>query len=71
MTIMTFERIKHDACKAVFEGTEYKWINQMDNTEEVDREAKRKCGDDEEKLFAFWAEYFNELLVANRWSDRQ
>lgn len=63
---MAMERIKHKAAQAVFEGTEYNWVDMLDQTEEADRRAMKMIPIDQEN---FWLGYFNDMLEAVRWSD--
>lgn len=68
MNRMDFESIKHSAAKQVFSGTEYDWTDMLDNTEEADRKAMKL---DEDQMEAFWTDYFNDMLIAVRYSDSQ
>lgn len=64
---MEMEKIKHSAAKAVFEDTEYNWVDMLDQTEEADRKAMKMIPIDQEN---FWLGYFNDVLMAMRWSDQ-
>lgn len=66
MNRMEFERIKHSAAQEVFDGTEYDWVDMLDNTAEADREAM-KLSEDEMK--DYWLDFFKDSLSAMRWSD--
>lgn len=69
MNRMRFEQIKHEAAKAVFEGTEYDWTDMLDNTAAADRSAMILV--DEDRMYAFWVTFFKDTLSAMRYSDSQ
>ena len=69
MNRMEFERIKHSAAEEVFSGTEYSYLDALDNTADADRSAMILV--DEDKMKAFWLAFFRDTLSAWRYSDSQ
>ena len=63
---MRFEEIKHTAAKQVFNGTEFHWIDMLDNTEDIDRYLK---GRSEKAQYENWVAYFEGLLITSRYED--
>ena len=56
---MEMEKIKHDVAKAVFEDTEYNWVDMLDHTEEADNEALKLIPFDWEN---YWIAFFSNRL---------
>lgn len=69
MNRMEFERIKHSAAEEVFSGTEYDYLDMLDNTADADSTVRQLV--DEEDMKFFWTAFFRDRLSAMRYSDSQ
>lgn len=68
MDRMEFEKIKHEAAHEVFDGTEYNWMDALDQTADEERFVKTL---DEDMQKDYWIKFFEDTLEDLRWEDRK
>ncbi len=68
MNRMDFESIKHDAAREVFDGTEFDWTDELDNTAEADKVAMKLP---KEEMHDYWISFFSDRLIAERYEGEK